>query len=269
MKRIGKWLFLAVFALYALVPLAVVLLTTFKTQREMFQNVVGLPSRIRFDNYLTVWLERGFDRFFVNSVLIALPSVAIVLVCSVLAGFAFSKMRFRGREPLFYLFLLGLMIPIPSLLIPLYRNLAALGILDTRPGAILPEAAVALPFGIFLMRTFFNGVSDELLEAARMEGATEWNVLRGIVVPLAAPGLKALGLIEFMWAWQSYLLPLVIIRNEAIKPLTVSLDLFIGRYSTSYTMIATAAVIVFVPIMIVFLITQRTFIQGLAMGAFK
>ncbi len=269
MKRIGKWLFLGVFALYALVPLVVVLLTSFKTQREMFRSVVGLPSRLRVENYLTVWLERGFHRFFLNSLLIALPAVALVIACSVLAGFAFSKMRFRGREVLFYLFLLGLMIPLPSLLIPLYRNLAALGILDTRIGAILPEAAVALPFGIFLMRTFFNSVSDELLEAARMEGAGERTVMLRIVVPLAAPGLKALGLIEFMWAWQSYLLPLVIIRNEAIKPLTVSLDLFIGRYSTSYTMIAAAAVIVFIPIMIVFLVTQRSFIQGLTMGAFK
>jgi raffinose/stachyose/melibiose transport system permease protein len=269
MKRVVIFAVLILVALFALAPLLIVLVTTFKNEQQMFANVLGLPSSLSFSNYVTVWVERGFSGFFVNSILITVPTVAIVLICSALAGFAISKMQFRGRQFIFYLILLGLMIPLPSLIIPLYRNLGWMRLLDTRLGAILPEAALALPFGVFLMRTFFNNVSDELLEAARIEGAGEWRLLRSIVAPLSGPGLKSLALIEFMWAWQSYLLPLVIIRNEAIKPLTVSLDLFVGRFSTSYTLIATAAVIVFIPITIVYVLTQKSFIKGLAMGSFK
>jgi raffinose/stachyose/melibiose transport system permease protein len=216
-----------------------------------------------------VWIDKGFYRYFLNSVLITIPTMILVIICSSLAGFAFSKMHFKGRYFLFFVFLIGLMVPIPSLLIPLYRNLNIIKLLNTRVGAILPEAAIALPFGIFLMRTFFNGIEDEVLEAARIDGANEWQLLVRVMLPLASPGLKALALIEFMWAWQSYLLPLVIIRKESIKPLTVALDLFIGRYSTSYTLIATASVIVFIPITLVFLLTQRTFIEGLTMGSIK
>jgi raffinose/stachyose/melibiose transport system permease protein len=269
MKRVLVTSILVLVALFALAPLLIVALTSLKNEQEMFANVLGLPTVLRLSNYATVWVQRGFSGFFVNSILITLPVVAVVLLCSALAGFAISKMRFHGRQFIFYLILLGLMIPLPSLIIPLYKDLSLMRLLDTRLGAILPEAAIALPFGVFLMRTFFNNVNDELLEAARMEGAGELQVLTRIVAPLAGPGLKSLGLIEFMWAWQSYLLPLVIIRTEAIKPLTVSLDLFVGRFSTSYTLIATAAVIVFIPITIVYVITQKTFIQGLTMGSIK
>lgn len=269
MRTFLKWVFLILFVIYALIPLYLVVLTSLKTEKEMFENVLGLPHMLRLKNYKAVWLDKGFYKFFLNSIIITIPSVLIVLIFSSLAGYAFAKMSFRGNYFLFFLFLIGLMVPLPSLIIPLYRNLNSLGLLDTRLGAILPEAAIALPFGIFLMRTFFNSIDNEIIEAARIDGANEIQLMSRIVLPLAAPGLKALALIEFMWAWQSYLLPLVIIRKENIKPLTVALDLFIGRYSTSYTLIATAAVIVFIPITLVFLFTQRTFIEGITMGSIK
>jgi raffinose/stachyose/melibiose transport system permease protein len=269
MNRVGKYIFLIVFVIFALLPLLIVLLTSLKTEKEMFSNVLGFPASPQWKNYSTVWLKSGFSRFFLNSVFITFPTVFLVVIFSSLSGYAFSKMRFRGRNIIFFVFLIGLMIPVPSLLIPLYRNLNVMKMLDTRIGVILPQAAIVLPFGIFLMRTFFDGIDDEILEAARIDGANDVNLIMRIMVPLASPGLKALSLISFMWAWQEYLIPLVMIRQEKIKPLTVALDIFIGRYSTSYTLIATAAVIVFVPITIVFLITQKTFIQGLTMGAIK
>jgi len=269
MNKIGKYFFLMIFIVFSLLPLFIVILTSLKTEKEMFSNVLGFPQIPQWSNYGQVWTKSGFNRFFINSVIITIPVVLIVVTCSSLAGYAFSKMRFKGRNILFFIFLIGLMIPVPSLLIPLYRNVNGLKMLDTRLGVILPQASIVLPFGIFLMRTFFDGIDDEILEAARIDGANDINLITKVMVPLASPGIKALSLISFMWAWQEYLIPLVMIREERIKPLTVALDIFIGRYSTSYTLIATAAVIVFIPITIVFLITQKTFIQGLTMGAIK
>jgi raffinose/stachyose/melibiose transport system permease protein len=269
MRKAGIVFFLLVFIIYAVLPLFIVLVTSVKTEKQMYESVLGVPVELHPENYKAVWVDRGFHRYFLNSVSVTLPTVLIVLVCSSLAGYAFAKMTFKGKELLFYTFLIGLMIPIPSLMIPLYRNLNLVRLLDSRIGLILPEAAFAMPFGIFLMRTFFRGIDDEILEAARIDGAGELRLMVRIMAPLAAPGLKALALIEFMWAWQSYLFPLIIIRSDRLKTLTLGMDLFIGRYTTSYTLIATAAVIVFVPITMVFLLTQRTFIEGLTMGSIK
>lgn len=267
--NIGKWIFLFIFVFYAIIPLFLVVLTSLKTEKEMFSNVLSFPTVTKWENYRHVWIEGRFHSYFKNSVIITFSTVLLVLTISCFAGFAFAKMRFKASYTLFFIFLLGLMIPLPSLIIPLYRNLGVLHLLDKRLGVILPETSIALPFGIFIMRTFFKGIDDEIIEAARIDGANEIQLIFRIMLPLAAPGLKSLALIEFMWAWKSYLLPLVIIRTETIKPLTVALDLFIGRYSTSYTLIATAAVIVFIPITIVYLFTQKTFIQGLTMGSIK
>jgi len=263
------WFFLGLFIVYSLIPVYFILITSLKTRQELFGNVTGLPKEARWGNYRFVWHEENFKSYFVNSIFLAVPSVFLVLICSSLAGYAFAKMKFPGDNVIFFIFLMGLTIPIPSIMIPLYYNLARLNLLDTRIGAILSETAISLPFGIFLMRTFFRGIPDQLIDAARIDGANEFSLLTKVVLPLAQPGLRVLALIEFMWAWQSYLLPLIIFRKEDLKPLTLAIDLFQGRYLTDYTLVATAAVIVFSPITIVFLYSQRSFAQGLSMGALK
>ena len=115
MKKIGIWIFLLIFVVYALIPLFVVLLTTVKNEKEMFENVLGLPRVLRLTNYSSVWIDKGFYRYFFNSVLITIPTMVLVMICSSLAGFAFSKMHFKGRYFLFFVFLIGLMVPVPSL----------------------------------------------------------------------------------------------------------------------------------------------------------
>jgi raffinose/stachyose/melibiose transport system permease protein len=202
MKKIGTYIFLLLFALYAILPLFIVILGSVKTEKEMFTNILGFPDIPKWKNHSTVWVRSVFNRFFINSVLITIPTVLLVVSFPSLADYAFSEMRFKGKEVIFFIFLIGLMIPVPSLLIPLYKNLNLFNLLDTRIGVILPQAAIVLPFGIFLMRTFFIGIKDEILEAARIDGANELKLIARVTVPLASPGLKALSLISFMWAWQ-------------------------------------------------------------------
>lgn len=261
--------FLSLFALFALVPIVLVVFTSLKTSQELFRSVIAPPLVPRWENYGQVWIEGGFKRYFFNSVVITLPSVGITTIVATLAGYAFAKWRFPLRNELFFLILAGLMLPLPSIIIPLYRNLQTMGLINTRIGVTLVESGIAIPFGVFLMRTFIQGIPDELIEAMRIDGASEWQVIFRLVFPLSAPGMKSLALISFMWAWQSYLLPLVLITEDKVKPLTAALDMFIGRYSVSYGLIAAAAVIVFVPITLVFILTQKAFIQGITMGAIK
>ena len=260
---------LFLFALFALMPIVLVVFTSLKTPQELFRSVIAPPLVLRWGNYSRVWNEGGFKWYFLNSIVITLPSVGITTIVATLAGYAFAKWKFFARDVLFFLILAGLMLPLPSIVIPLYGNLQAMRLINTRVGVALVESGVAVPFGVFLMRTFIRGIPDELIEAMRIDGASEWQVIFRLIFPLSAPGMKSLALISFMWAWQSYLLPLILITEDKIKPLTAALDMFIGRYSVSYGLIAAAAVIVFIPITLVFILTQKTFIHGITMGAIK
>ena len=269
MIRILKWFFLILFVVYSLLPIILITFTCVKTEKELYINIIGPPTKVHFKNFSQVWIEEQFWKYFRNSMIIAVPNILIIVFVSTLAGYALSKLKFRGRNLIFYVFLIGIMFPIPSIMIPIYFNFAKLNLLDTYFGIILAQVGVDLPFGIFLMRTFFMDIHSEIIESARIDGASELGILYRMIFPLARPGILALCLIEFMWSWQSYLIPLFINTRDAIKPLTVAIDLFEGRYSTTYTLIAAASVIVVVPIIIVFLITQKNFIRGLTMGAIK
>jgi raffinose/stachyose/melibiose transport system permease protein len=269
MSKFLKWFVLILFLIYALLPFVMISFTSLKTEKELYRNIIGPPTKLHFENFRQVWIGEQFWKYFRNTLIIAVPNIVLIVLIATLAGYSLSKLHFTGKNIFFYMFLIGIMLPIPSVMIPIYFNFAKLNLLDTYWGIILAQIGVDLPFGIFLMRTFFTDIPSELLESARIDGSSELRILYRIIFPLAKPGILALCLIEFMWSWQSYLIPLFINTKEAVKPLTVAIDLFEGRYSTTYTLIAAASVIVILPIIIVFLLTQKSFIRGLIMGALK
>ena len=193
----------------------------------------------------------------------------LVVLCAPLAGFAFAKMQFKGREPLFALFLAGLVVPAPSIIVALYGNLQVLGMIDSHIGVILPQAALLMPFSVFLMRTVMQDVPDELIEASLMDGATFFETFIRVVVPVVRPGLMSLILIVFLFSWQEYLLPLVVLQTESLKPITVGAASLQGRYGVDYGGIAAAGLIAFAPLVVLFLIMQRSFVRGISAGAVK
>jgi raffinose/stachyose/melibiose transport system permease protein len=260
---------LAVFIVFSLVPVYLGIVASLRNERDLFASPLSIPWPLNLQNYATVWIEGQFNVYFLNSLKISLITTAIVLIVSPLAAFAFAKLRFPAREALFAMFLVGLVIPVPAIIVALYGNLARLNLLDTHAGVILPQAAIFLPFAIFMLRTFFQEVPSELLEAAYIDGATTLRTFWNVALPLTAPALRSLGLIVFMFAWQEYLLPLVVLQNDVLKPLTVGMTTFQGRYGVNYAGIATAGVITFLPIVALFLFLQRSFTQGLAAGALK
>ena len=247
----------------------IVFFTSFKTKEEMFRNVVSPPTHINLSNYVNVWIGKQFWRYFLNSLTISIPTVFLVVICSIFAGYAFAKLKFYAKNALFLIFFIGLVLPIPAFMIPVYVNLSKLKLLNTHLGVILTQTGIDLPFGIFLMRSFFADIPHDIIESAQMDGASNLRIIFQMIIPLAIPVISTLILIEYMWAWKSYLIPLFIITKDSVKPLTVAMSMFIGRWATEYTQIATAAVIIFIPITAVFLFTQRKFIEGLTMGYHK
>jgi raffinose/stachyose/melibiose transport system permease protein len=267
--RILHTVVLVLFALYALMPIYLVILASFRDEGDLFAAPLSLPLPLDFSHYRTIWFDNGFDRFFLNSVIMSVASTAIVVLLAPAAGFAFAKLEFRGREAFFGLFLVGLVIPAPSIIVALYGNLQAVGLIDTYVGVILPQAAILLPFAVFMMRTVMQDVPTELLEAGRIDGVNTFQAFLRIAIPITRPGLSSLALIVFLFSWQEYLLPLVVIQTESLKPLTVGAATLQGRYGVDYAGIATAGIIAFMPPIALFLLLQRSFVRGLAVGAVK
>lgn len=267
--RIGQNLILLVFALYALLPVYLVLLAAMRSEADLFSGPLSVPWPPNLANFSRVWTQAGFGTYFVNSLVTSIAVTCLVLLTAPLAGFAFAKMRFPGREGLFALFLAGLVVPAPSVIVALYGNLQALGLIDNRFGVILPQAALLLPFSVFMMRTVMQEVPDELLEASIIDGASLFRAYLSVVVPIVRPGLMSLALIVFLFSWQEYLLPLVVIQTDSLKPLTVGAASLQGRYGVDYGGIAAAGLIAFAPLVALFLIMQRSFVRGLTAGAVK
>lgn len=260
---------LILFVLIAIVPVYLMFVTSLKSQAELIANVFALPKAPKWSNYSLVFVQRGYYHAVLNSLLVAGATTIFAIVLSVLAAFAFAVHEFRGKQALFVLVLVGLMVSEVSILIPVYNLLKDWGLLNTYVGIILPQIALGLSFGIFLMTTFFREIPRELLDAARLDGCNDLQLLTRIMIPVGLPGISALAVIEFLWAWNSFFLPLVIATRQDLMPLSVSVIDFMGRFTFNYELVATTCVIMFVPILILYLITQRSFRQGVTMGAIK
>lgn len=260
---------LVAFVLISLFPVYLMFITSLKSQAELISNVFVLPHDPKWGNYYLVLIQRGYYRAVINSLIFAGSVTVLTVLLSVLAAFAFAVFDFAGKRALFVLVLVGLMVSEVSILIPVYNLLKSMNLLNTYVGMILPQIALGLSFGIFLMTTFFREVPRELIDAARLDGCTDWQLLTKIMIPVALPGINALAVIEFLWAWNSFFLPLVIATKQELMPLSVSVIDFMGRFTFNYELVATTCVIMFVPILILYIFTQRSFRRGVTMGAVK
>ncbi|MEP2579824.1 MAG: carbohydrate ABC transporter permease [Roseibium sp.] len=266
---IGTNGFLIIFVLISLFPVYLMFITSLKSQAELIQNVFALPRDAKWDNYPLVLIQRGYYGAVINSLLFAGSVTIITIILSLLAAYAFAVFDFVGRQLLFILVLVGLMVSEVSILIPVYQLLKSAGLLNTFVGLVLPQIALGLSFGIFLMTTFFRQVPKDLVDAARLDGCTDLRLLYSVMIPVALPAIGALAVIEFLWTWNSFFLPLVIATRQELMPLAVSIIDFMGRFTFNYELVATTCVIMFVPILILYVLTQRSFRQGVTMGAVK
>ncbi len=272
-SSVTRYGFLGFWAALCLLPMVLVISTALKDPLLDTGDPFQLFSSIRFENFVDAWTLGNFGRYFLNTIVIMVPIVLGVVALSTMTGYAFARFEFPWRGPLFFLFILGLMVPFFSVMIPLFYNLRDYGLLDTPLAVILPSIAGAggtgLPLGIFLMRAFFLDVPDELGDAARVDGCGEVGVFGRIMLPLAVPGASALAVLAFMSAWNTFLLPLIYLAGEDNRTLATGLLLFAGGRTQELELTAAATLIMVAPVVLIFLLFQKQFIQGLTSGAVK
>ncbi len=260
---------LALFALIAFGPLLVMWMNAIKSSSEIFKDPFSLPSDWQWVNLIKAWTVGRFSQYIGNTFIITIPTVLGVVALSSLAGYAFGQLKFAGSKVIYFMFLLGLMVPFQSIMIPMYYNLKDLNLLGTYWAMILPATALGLPFGIFLMQAFFRGLPSALADAARVDGCTEFGVFFKIMLPLAQPAIYSLIVFQFMWTWNAFLMPLLFLNEETLRPISLGLVFFSGRYTINYGLVAAGVTLATLPLIVVYIIFQRQFMRGLTAGAIK
>lgn len=267
-ERIAGYLILSLGAIIALVPLLGVVIMSLGAP-DSLSSSLSLGSATHLGNFEAVWQQGGFGASMRSSAIITISIVVISVAVSIPAGYAFATMRFRGRGILFYLLILGLLIPLEAMIVPLYFDLRAVGLSDTLWGVILPESGLSAAFGCFWMRAFFLSIPRSLVEAARLDGAGTLATLRLVLLPLARPQVLTMAVLFFVWNWNDFLLPLVMLSGSDIQTAPISLVLFQSQHTTNYTFLAGAALITAAPVVLVYMLLQRSFTQGIISGAIK
>lgn len=256
------------FCVFALTPIIGVVLLALRPEGSM-GSTLDLSGGLHVENFVRAWEGGRFPRSMQSSVIVVLVVVPIASILSIVAGYAFGTMRFFGDKALFFVFLFGLMVPLEATIAPLYYILRGFGLTNTYWALILPQAAGLLAFGTFWMRAYFLSSSRGIVEAARLDGASTWQTLWRILVPMARPAILTMVVLQFMWTWNDFMLALVMVSSEAVRTAPLSLTFFVGRYSADFTAIAAGSIIVALPVVVVYIFLQRHFIRGVLSGALR
>lgn len=255
-------------AIYSLFPLVGVTLAALHRPGE---NVSGfsIPNGLSFETFVAAWDEGRFSQYMRSSAIVTVTTVVVSGTLSVLAGYAFGLMRFFGRQTIFNVLLFGIIMPFEAMLVSLFFGMRELGLTDTYASIILPEIGLSVAFGTYWMRSFFVNAPTELVDAARVDGANSWQTLWRVLFPLARPAVLAMSALVFLFTWNSFLLPLVMVTSEDIRTAPLGLTFFQAKRTTDFAGLAAGALIVATPVVVVYLLMQRHFERGILGGAVK
>lgn len=267
-KKIIRTISMLVILLVIAFPFLWLIISSFKHEKD----IISFPPRIfadsyTLDNYIKVWTTIPLLDYIKNTVIFAGGTVITSVFFDSLAGYAFARMRFKGKSDLFYFVLLTMMIPFQVFMIPLFIEVNLLGMLDTYAGLIIPRMTTA--FGIFMMRSFFITLPDSLEEAARIDGLSEFNIFLKIMLPLSKPTLLSLGIFTLMNSWNDLLYPLILTSSSKMRNLPAGLALFTGQNISFYGPVMAGTVISMLPLLVVYIFAQKYFVQGTAMSGMK
>ena len=259
---------LIAFSIIMIMPFVWMILSTFKDQSELMRFPPKfLPDKFSLKNYVEVFSSVPFLRYYLNSILITTVAVTLTLLTSSLAGFAFAKYKFKGRNTIFKTLLGAMMIPFPVTIIPLYIMIYNLGLVDTYL-ALIVTGSVSI-FGIFLMRQFIVTIPDDLIDAARIDGCSEFQIFRIIVIPNIRAPLSALAIFSFMATWNAFLWPLLVVNNDEHRTVQLGVQYFTQRYGDLMHLQITAAAMAVIPIVVLYLLLQKECSEGLTMAGLK
>jgi multiple sugar transport system permease protein len=265
--RLTLYIILTVGAAIMVLPFLWMLSTSLKTTTDVLREFPPrlIPSTFMISNYSTALGSMPFGRFYFNSLLVASSVTILQLTTSSLAAFAFARLRFRGRNILFTLYLIGLMIPFPVLLLPNFLIIRQLGWFDNYLALIVPPAFSA--FSIFLLRQYYRGFPMEYDEAARLDGASSLRIWWSIVLPNSTPVLAALGVFTFLGSWNDFLWPLIVTNSQNMRTLPVGLSTFQGQFTVRWELLMAASVVALIPVLVVYFFAQNWIIKGLSISS--
>ncbi|HNV23817.1 MAG TPA: carbohydrate ABC transporter permease [Candidatus Omnitrophota bacterium] len=259
-------IFLMAVALSCLFPLFWMIRSSLMTNETIFVDKSIVPQVLHFDNYLTAWSQGGFGMYFFNSIIYTVSVVVGIVLISSLAAYAFSRLQFPGKNFFFYLFVAALMIPLPGSFVPLVVLMNKLGWANTRYGYILCMINVGLSMSILLLKTFFDKISPDLEDAARIDGCGRFGIWWHIALPLARPALAVVVIFNFLNVWNEYILANLLFNDRSLMPLQRGLMVFQGTYSVDYPLLMAGLTITVLPIILIYMIMQKHIIKGLSSG---
>ncbi len=260
---------LVVLALLTIVPVILVISTALKSDEDVAVDPFGLFTSVSLDSMKRAWVDGNFNDYVLNSILLSVPSTVLIIVISTMAGYTFARLPFFGRSVLFYLVVLGLLVPFFTYMIPLYFQLRSIGLLDTLLGAILVMTSTGISFGTFFMRAFFSDLPEELEQAARIDGCSELQIFTRVMLPLVGSGIGALAVFTFLSTWNNFLVPLLYLPGGEYRPLTAGLYNFMGGRSVEIGPLAAGCLITILPVIVLFLVLQKQVTAGFISGAVK
>lgn len=265
-RRIAIWTLVALGGIAMIMPFAFMISTSLKTNDQVY-DLRLIPVAPTLENYIYLFRESRFLTWFGNSFLVASVSTASVLFFDSLAGYVLCKYRFRGRQFVFVMILSTLMIPTEMLVIPWYVMSKNLGWLNTTWGIMFPGMITG--FGVFLMKQFFETVPDALIDAARIDGLSEFRIFWEVALPLVTPALSALAIFTFLGSWTAFLWPLIVTNSAENYTVPVGLASFAGEFATEWNMIMTGAAVATIPTLVVFILLQKFIIRGVILSGVK
>ncbi len=266
--KIGTYLILGILFVVVVYPLFWTFMSSLKENWMIFSNPIGLPESIFLKNYVKVWTSGAFGRYFLNSIVITGSSVVGILLLSTMAGYGFARYRFRGSNTIFLIFIMSMVITSVSIMISQYQLLSSLRLLDTFPGIILVYLSWTV-FGIVMSRNAFSEVPQELIDAARIDGCNEAGIYFRIVLPLIKPTFATIGIFMFVWIWNDFIWPLVLLQRPGQETVTLGLMTLRGQYLSNWGVLTAGLSITIMPVLVVYFTFQRNFVRGLTMGALK
>jgi alpha-1,4-digalacturonate transport system permease protein len=257
---------LIILVIFFLFPIFYLVLSSFKPAADLWK--VGFnPAKFTLENYRDAFANSNYALYTANTIFTTFAATFITIVINTMCGYALAKFKFRGAKPFIGLVMATMMMPLVLVMTPVFIILKTLGLYNSLWALIIPPAAT--PAGIFIMRQYLLTIPDELLEAARIDGAHEWGIFARIIIPIATPAIATLSIFSFMWRWNDYIWPLIAISSNKKFTLQVALSQYVGENDVIWTELIAMSTLTVIPVLIVFLIFQRQFIQGVASSGLK
>lgn len=267
--RIFVYFVLIVFSVLTLYPLVWLAMSSLKTTTEFLKNSMGLPINPTFQNYKIAWVRAKFTTLFANSLFFTITSTVAILFFSLMAGFAFAKIRSKATPLLHGSFIVGILLTLQSIMVPLFLVVNSVGLYNTRIGVLIPYIGMGLPMAIYLCTEFIKAIPDSVIESARIDGASYLRIFRSIVVPMAKPVAVTLAILNVAGVWNEFMLINILVSSDSLRTLPVGILKFSGTLATDYGRMFAALTIGMVPMIIFYLIFRKQITEGVSAGAVK